>query len=320
LLHRGDFDKPREVAVPGALSALSHLPARFALKQPRDEGSRRAALADWLAHPGNVLTWRSVVNRVWHHHFGRGLCDTPGDFGRMGGVPSHPELIDWLAVWFREDARGSLRQLHRLIVTSQTYRQASAHRDEPARVDAENRLLWRQARPRLDADAYRDFTLAVAGTLDPQMGGPAIQQFRQSKGPQITPALDYTAYDWSQPGAGRRSIYRYVWRGIPDPFMDALDFPDLGLLVPVRGFSASSLQALTLFNNDFVQYHAGAFARRLATEATGMEAQVERAVRLAWLRRPAPGELESLTRFARAQGLPALCRVLLNSNEFLFLD
>src|SRR5437867_1711595 len=125
LLRRGDINKPLEPAPPGALSFVSALPARFDLADADDEGARRAALAQWLAHVDNPLTWRSAVNRVWHHHFGRGLVDTPNDFGKMGGKPSHPELLDWLAVWFRDDARGSMKQLHRLIVTSATYRQSS---------------------------------------------------------------------------------------------------------------------------------------------------------------------------------------------------
>lgn len=320
VLHRGDFDKPRAVVEPGALSALKHSPARFALKNPRHEGERRAALADWLAHPDNTLTWRSVVNRVWHHHFGRGLCDTPSDFGTMGGSPSHPELIDWLAVWFRDDAKGSLKKLHHLIVTSATYRQSSGHRASAAKLDSENRLLWRQNRQRLDADSFRDFTLATSGALDLKMGGPAIQHFKQSKGPQNTPALDYTAYDWSKPDANRRSIYRYVWRGIADPFMEALDFPDLGLLAPTRGFSASSLQALTLYNNDFVLHHSEVLAKRVEREAKMLNAQIDRAVELAWLRPPSKRERNEFIAFTEAHGLAALCRLLLNCNEFLFVN
>ena len=319
ILHRGDFDKPRAVAEPGALSALTHLPARFVLKNPKDESERRAALADWIAHPENPLTWRSIVNRVWHYHFGRGLCDTPSDFGKMGGEPSHPELLDWLAVWFRDDAHGSLKELHRLIVTSATYRQSSELREDAAKLDSDNRLLWRQNRHRLDADAIRDFALAASGKLDLTMGGPSIRHFKSSKGPQATPALDYTAYDWNSPGAGRRSIYRNVWRGIADPFMEALDFPDLGLLAPARNFSVSSLQALALFNNDFVLHHSAALATRAETETTTLEAQVSNAVRLVWLREPGAGESRDFTEYARASGLPSLCRVLLNSNEFLFI-
>ncbi len=320
ILHRGDFDKPRAIAEPGALSAITHLPARFVLHNPKSEAERRAALADWIAHPDNPLTWRSIVNRVWHFHFGRGLCDTPSDFGRMGSEPSHPELLDWLAVWFRDDARGSLKELHRIIVTSATYRQSSAFREDAAKLDSNNRLLARQNRHRLDAEAIRDFTLAASGALDLTMGGPSIRHFKASKGPQATPALDYTAFDWSSPDAGRRSIYRNVWRGIADPFMEALDFPDLGLLAPARSFSVSSLQALTLYNNAFVLHHSAALAKRAEAETTMLEAMVENAVSLVWLRKATADEIREFTEFARTHGLAALCRVLLNSNEFLFVD
>jgi len=320
LLQRGDFDKPREVVGPGALSALTHLPARFELIDPLRESTRRAALADWVVHPENVLTWRSIVNRVWQYHFGVGLCDTPNDFGRMGGVPSHPELLDWLAVWFRDDANGSLKQLHRLIVTSETYRQSSQHRDDAAAIDGENRLLWRQNRHRLDADAVRDFSLAVSGLLDLTMGGPRIQHFKQSKGPQSTPNLDYTAFDWNTAGASRRSIYRYVWRGIADPFMEALDFPDLGLLSPTRGFSASSLQALALYNNDFVLHCSQQMATSLQSKEHSPESRIRQAVLLVWCREPTSEELSDFSEFVSHHGLAAFCRLLLNSNEFLFVD
>ncbi len=129
LLQRGDINKPQQEVPPGALSASS-MHHRDSLRVSQKESLRRAALADWIAHRDNVLTWRSAVNRVWHYHFGRGICDTPSDFGRMGGVPSHPELIDWLAVWFRDEAGGSLKKLHRLIVTSRTYRQSAESRPE----------------------------------------------------------------------------------------------------------------------------------------------------------------------------------------------
>ncbi|MCC6797237.1 MAG: PSD1 domain-containing protein [Candidatus Hydrogenedentes bacterium] len=320
LMERGEFDKPRAEIPPGALSVLTNLPARFALKNMDDESERRADLAEWIAHRDNVLTWRSVVNRVWHYHFGRGICDTPSDFGEMGGTPSHPELIDWLAVWFRDDARGSLKQLHKLIMMSATYRQSSANREVAAQIDGDNRLLWRQNRQRLDADAYRDFVLAISGRLDLKMGGPGIKQFTQAKGPQLTPALDYSAYCWSEASAGRRSIYRFVWRGIADPFMEALDFPDLGLLSPTRGFSASALQALALYNNDFVLSESEALARRVEGEASTLEQQAILAVQLAWLREVDAPECSEFVAYANTNGLAALCRVLLNSNEFLFVD
>lgn len=319
LLHRGAIDQPRAVAEPGALAALRHAPGRFASSHMNNEAARRAALADWIAHRDNVLTWRSVVNRVWQHHFGRGLCDTPSDFGRMGGEPSHPELIDWLAVWFRDEAKGSLKSLHRLIVTSRVYRQSSQSRGDAEAIDGGNRLLWRQNRQRLDADSYRDAVLAVSGRIDFTMGGPAIQHFLQSPGPQATPKLDYASYDWSSPGSNRRSIYRCVWRGIPDPLMAALDFPDLGLLSPTRGFSASPLQALALYNNPFVLFHSEATARRIQDAARDASGMVREATRLTLGRDPSEREAREFASYVDHHGLAAFCRLLFNSNEFLFI-
>ncbi|MCA9249029.1 MAG: DUF1553 domain-containing protein, partial [Planctomycetales bacterium] len=175
-------------------------------------------------------------------------------------------------------------------------------------------------RQRLDADVFRDSVLRIAGRLDLTMGGPGVEQFAKHKGPQATPSLDYSAYDWESPGAARRSIYRVVWRGIPDPFMEALDFPDLGLLAPKRGFSVSALQSLAVFNNDFVLHGSQWLAERVEREASEVDAQVARAVRLAWLRDPSQEEQVAFAGYAREHGLAAFCRLLLNSNEFLFLD
>ena len=311
VLKRGEFDKPMKEAVSGALSAIQALPARFEKAHTSDESARRAALADWLADEKNPLTWRSIANRIWHYHFGRGLCDTPNDFGRMGGTPSHPELLDWLACELRESG-GSLKHLHRLIVTSAAYRQSSEHRDDAAKLDGDNRLLWRMNRLRLDADSYRDFVLATSDRLDPALGGPSERQFVTGPPVQLTPTLDYAAYDWSALPKHRRSIYRFVWRGVPDPFMDALDFPDLGMLAPARGFSASALQSLALYNNRFVLHFSGELGKQLTTP--------EEAVRRILLREPTAEEKTNFTTFAQKNGLAALCRVLLNSNEFLFVN
>jgi hypothetical protein len=320
VLHRGDFDKPRAAVMPGSLSVLEELPSRFSIKDTDPESVRRSQLADWIADKQNVLTWRSIVNRVWRHHFGRGLCDTPSDFGRMGGTPSHPELLDWLAVWFRDDAQESLKQLHRLIVTSETYCQVSIPSADGNQIDADNRWLWRQDRQRLDADSIRDYILCASRQIELSMGGPAVQHFRQSKGPQSTPTLDYQAFDWNSEAGRRRSIYRYVWRGIADPFMEAVDFPDLGLLAPTRGFSASSLQALALFNNDFILHLSQAMATDLETSLPDINSRVEEAVWRLWGRKPEPLELQELSEFARGKSLAELCRVLFNTNEFLFVD
>ena len=146
------------------------------IDQPNAEEQRRAALANWLADDRNVLLWRSIVNRVWHYHFGRGIVGTPNDFGRMGERPSHPELLDWLAYEFRSHG-GSMKWLHRTIMTSSTYRQRSAHNSNYAERDADNRLLWRMNRRRLDAESYRDSVLQLAGNMDWRMGGPSDRQF-----------------------------------------------------------------------------------------------------------------------------------------------
>lgn len=319
LLQRGDISKPQQPIPPGALSALKHLPGRFTDIHQNDELSRRMALATWISHPENVLTWRSIANRTWHYHFGRGICDTPSDFGRMGGVPSHPELLDWLAVWFRDDAKGSLKKLHRLIVTSQAYRQQCTVNSLANAIDSDNRFLWRQNRLRLDADSYRDSLLLVAENIDWKMGGPGIEHFTKQPGPQSTPKLDYAAYDWNSQDANRRSIYRTVWRGIPDPMMAALDFPDLGLLAPVRGFTASPLQSLVLSNNPFVLHQCKRTQESLTAKYSTTSEQIAELFQRTYQRNPTTVEMQSLTPFVQRHGLAALCRVIFNTNEFLFV-
>jgi hypothetical protein len=299
---------------------VTALPARFEIPAGAHESQRRAALAEWIAHRDNPLTWRSIANRTWHYHFGRGLCDTPSDFGRMGGVPSHPELLEWLSIWFRDDAKGSLKSLHRLIVTSETWKQSSAHRDDAAQVDTDNRLLWKMNRQRMDADSIRDAVLVVSGQLDLTMGGPGVAHFLSSPGPQLTPVLDYDSFDWSTPGATRRSIYRIVWRSIQDPFMEALDFPDLGHLSPVRGFSASPLQSLVLWNNHFMLHFAEKFAATLESTSETSQEHVTSAIRRCWLREPTSEERSVLEELSARSSLSSVCRTLLNSSEFLFVD
>jgi hypothetical protein len=316
ILRRGDIGKPGEVAKPGAIAAIQELKGRFDCS---DEGARRKALADWLVDERNPLTWRSIVNRVWHHHFGRGLVDTLNDFGRMGSEPTHPELLDWMATEFR-DSGGSLKSLHRLIVTSETYRRASGVNEAGMAIDPEDRLLWRGVRRRLDAESYRDSVLMVCGQLDLTMGGPGVQQFKLGKPIQLTPTVDYAPFDWNSPGAGRRSIYRFVYRGLQDPFMDALDFPDAAQLAPTRPFSASPLQSLALLNDDFVLHHCEVFAKRLEAMATDNKGRIDGAFRLVFQRAPSDSEREDFAAYAEKQSLAAMCRVLLNSNEFLFVN
>jgi hypothetical protein len=305
ILDRGSLSAPGKLATPGALRCVPGLDASF--PDTTEEGQRRAALANWIADEGNVLTWRSIVNRVWHYHFGAGLVDTPSDFGRMGTAPSHPELLDWLAVWFRDEAKGSLKQLHRLLVLSATYRQSSVHREEAAKLDADNRLLWRMNRMRLDAESVRDATLLVAGKLDLTMGGPSVRQFGFKD--DHSPVYDYAAFDPDAPGAYRRSIYRFLVRSAPDPFMERLDCPDPSLLTPKRSTTLTAIQALAMWNNRFMVRMADHLAARAAGDR-------DRLGRLVVGRALSKAEADYGTR----HGLANLARVLLNTNEFLFVD
>jgi hypothetical protein len=197
VLKRGDLDKPQGLVGPGALSAIPGLPSRFEFPAGTPESARRAALADWFVDERNPLTWRSIANRVWQWHFGRGLCDTPGDFGRMGGTPSHPELLDWLAAEIRRT--GSLKAIHRLICTSAAYRRSSEPSPELFARDPDNRLLARMSPHRLDAESFYDGILHASGRLDDTRGGPAVAHFSQRPGAQLTPILDYDAFDWDSP-------------------------------------------------------------------------------------------------------------------------
>ncbi|MDB6031101.1 MAG: Protein of unknown function (DUF1553)/Protein of unknown function (DUF1549)/Planctomycete [Verrucomicrobiales bacterium] len=317
VLRRGEVTKPSGEAVPGALACVAELPAEFAPGNIKAEGERRAALAGWLVDSRNVLTWRSIVNRVWHHHFGRGLVETPNDFGKMGGTPSNPELLDWLAIWFRDEAHGSFKALHRLLVTSSVYRQ-DVHTSGTG--DADGHLVSRMPRTRLDAEQVRDTILQISGKLDLRMGGPSDMQFDLQPGIHVTPKVDYTKFDVDSKAGRRRGIYRFIFRTLPDPFMDALDCPAGDQLTPVRNASVTVQQALALWNDIFVARYSEHLARRLEREAPTVEKQVTRAFELA-LNRPAnANEIEEFSAYAQKHGLPNFCRVLLNSNEFMFLN
>ncbi len=319
VLRRGDIHFPVKPATPGTLGCVPELESRFKVEKAQDESARRACLARWIIDPRNSLTWRSIVNRAWQHHFGRGLVSTPNDFGRMGALPSHPELLDWLATTFR-DSGGSLKQLDRLIVTSATYRQSVSSDAGFAARDMDNQWLWRQNRRRLDAESIHDAILALAGELDTAMGGPSIQQFTLSPGVHVTPVVDYTAYDWSGSGSRRRAVYRFVFRTLPDPFYDALDSADPSALTAVRNESTTPLQALELLNNPFVLRQCEPFAERLRRASGKLEDQIRLAFLAAYARPPASEELSLLSTYASRHGLVNFCRLIINSNEFLFVN
>ncbi len=327
VLNRGDIAKPMDEAQSGALTCLGHAPSRFSdgpatTDLSRDdvwnsEASRRVALAHWLTHQENPLFWRSIVNRIWQHHFGRGIVDTPNDFGRMGSLPTHPELLDWLAYQLRRQG-GSMKHLHKLIVTSEAYRRASDNLPANSSIDPDNRMVWRGPTQRLDAESYRDSLIYLAHSIDFQMGGVAAQWFKLGPGIQITPSVDYSNYDWTQPAAHRRTIYRFVYRGIQDPFMEALDFPDLAQLTPTRSTTASPLQALALWNHDFVLYAAQELAdyfQRIAPEDP-----IDAAFQNLFLRSPSEAERITASEHQKLHGLASLVRIMINSNEFMILQ
>jgi hypothetical protein len=315
LLKRGDVKQPGREVQPGALSCLPEMDGT--LEVDATEGSRRAALAKWLTRKENLLLRRSIVNRVWQFHFGKGLVDSPNDFGHMGSAPSHPELLDWLAFWFMDHGE-SLKALHKLIVTSAAYRQSSADVPGFAKLDSDNRFLWRMNRARLDAEEVRDAMLSVSGQLDERMGGPSDQQFYFKD--DHSPIYDYTRFDVDSPGARRRSIYRFIVRSVPDPLMDTLDCPDASLLTGKRNVTVTALQALATLNNPFVLKQCERLASRLEQERAGAGDQITRSFELALSRAPTNSEQARFTEYARRYGLPNACRVLFNMSEFLFVD
>ena len=338
ILARGDINRPGAEVGSGALDAVRSLAPEFALANPKDEAARRAALATWIVDRKNPLAWRGIVNRVWLWHFGRGLVETPNDFGKMGAAPSHPELLDWLACEFH-DGSGSFKKLHRLILTSATYRQSVAAdgrmladlSESPtgnstrllpsaATIDADNRLLWRGTRRRLDAEQIRDALLAVSGKIDLTEGGPSAMQFGFSDpNKEVTPRIDYEGFDPDTPTSNRRSVYRFIFRNVNDPLLDAFDAADPSLSVARRTSTTTALQALSLFNNRFVLRQCEHFAARLGREADGIENQIALAYRLLFSRTPDDDELRDVSAHARKHGLANACRVLVNSNEFLFV-
>jgi hypothetical protein len=323
----------------------------FSLDNLSPEGQRRSALAKWISSSANGLAWRSIANRLWHFHFGRGLVDTPNDFGRMGSFPTHPELLDWLAAELRDNG-GELKRLQRRMVTSATYRQGSgfrvqgsgsskegidtlapspqslAHADNPQSairnpqsIDADNRLLWRMNRARLDAESTHDAVAAVSGTLDLKMGGPSVRQFIQTPGIHVTPNVDYQGFSADDPANYRRSVYRFIFRTLPDPFMESLDCADASQLTPARNVSVTALQALAMLNDKFIVRQSEHLAARLTRDAgPDLPAQIHLLFRLVLCREPTDAERDAVASYAGKHGLPNACRVLLNSNEFMFVD
>jgi len=306
LLSRGIFGKPREEVTPGLMQILYSEKAKIPQSPSGKTTGRRTALANLLADPENPLTARVMVNRVWHYHFGRGIVGTPSDFGLKGDRPTHPQLLDWLADEFVRTG-WSLKALHRLIITSATYQQSSAYRETAAKVDPENKLLWRFPRQRLEGEVIRDSALAVAGMLNPKMGGPSIF-------PELPPGMPTPRGGWkvndSASERNRRSVYVFVRRNTRYPMFDSFDMPDPHESCSRRNITTSPIQALTLLNSKLTLEWAQGFAGRVLDNAgTDAQRQVETAFRLAYGRLPDKSERRMAEEFFRSH------RVLLADRE-----
>jgi hypothetical protein len=331
-LRRGDALTPAHHVQPGSISILAEQ-AKFKWAKPQPEtrtSGRRLAFAKWLCDPQHPLTARVMVNRIWRHHFGEGIVATPDNFGRAGELPSHPELLDWLAVEFIESG-WDVKYMHRLIMTSSTYRQASTISSSDQRaieVDPENNLLWRQRLRRLEAESIRDAVLSVAGRLQSSMLG-------SPSGVHVMPDGEIVVHQNSNPN--RRSIYLQNLRLKPITMLNAFDQPMMQINCHVRSQSTVSTQALTLLNSSFMIDAANAFSQRILDGSLGDPAR--QAIEIAFGRIASKQELESLNAFldsqqrryqetdkkitdrsAQQMALADLCHMLLSANEFIYID
>jgi hypothetical protein len=300
-------------------------------------------LARWIASPDNPLTARVLVNRVWQFHFGEGLVHTPSDFGTMGQAPTHPELLDWLTGRFVREG-WSLKKLHRLILASNTYRMSKRANPAHLAMDPEDRLLWRVPYQRLDVEAIRDSMLAVSGRLNPTMYGPSMYPEVPKQALEGHSDPDKIWHPSEDREASRRTIYAFVKRSLIVPMIETLDFCDTAHSTAKRVTTTVAPQALSLFNGDFVNRQARHLADRLAREAgNDPEKQIDLAYRLALCRPPTSTERAVMLQFlehesarlltesekasnplrpgeTRRRALHQLCRVLFNSNEFVYAD
>jgi Protein of unknown function (DUF1553)/Protein of unknown function (DUF1549) len=345
-LRLGVYDRKVEPVEPGFLTILAPGPAAITPPAGVESSGRRTALANWIASPDNPLTARVMVNRIWNYHFGRGLVATPSNFGAAGERPSHPELLDWLAGEFVRQG-WSIKAMHRLIMNSNVYQQASVV-DAPAaaETDPQNALWWHFPRHRLEGEAIRDAALAVAGELNPKMGGPSVF-------PEL-PAGMASRGGWKTSEAAernRRSVYVFVRRNTRYPMFEAFDMPDTHESCPRRDVTTSPIQALTMLNSaPAMEWAQGLAARVLQAGGENREAQIAVAYRLTYARPPTAEESKMAFDFlqrhrtivaARAQSggkiagvasLPAgvdavdaaalvdFCHMLINSNEFVYIN
>ena len=328
LLKGGELSRPGPEVPPRFIEAMvsGSVPSRMA------GSGRRTALANWLSSPDNPLTARVMVNRLWQHHFGRGMVATPSDFGRHGQPPTHRELLDWLARRFVEDG-WSLKKMHRLMMTTAAYRRSSSMQSAAASIDPDNKLLWRMNRRRLEAEAIRDSILGVSGRLSPTIGGPGVYP-RISKDVNVQLPNNDKELSWgtcTEEENCRRTIYVFQRRSLTMPLVDVFDAAPMSQSCAARPETTVAPQALTLLNGEFCREEAKHMADRVRRESgENARQQIERAFKLAFARTPSAAEMASSEAFLAEQAkvragdasaaLHDFCHVLLNANEFIYLD
>ena len=345
ILSFANYAAPLDEVEPGFLTLLDPRPASYSAALDGRSSGRRTALAKWLTDPANPLTARVMVNRLWHYHFGQGIVRTPSDFGLMGEPPTHPELLDWLAKEFVKQG-WSLKQMHRLIMTSESYAQASAFRDDAAKADPFNRLLWRFPPQRLEGEVIRDSMLAVAGRLNGQVGGPSAFPALPSGAAQPRGGWDVPERSYEQ---DRRSVYVFVRRNSRYPMLEAFDMPDTHESCARRSTTTTAPQALALLNSEHTLGWAHGLAGRVLDQAgADRNRQIQAGFQLAYSRTPDAWEKDTVLTFfdtqtkiiaeraaagetllvpedfpetmsmEEAAAVVDFCHMLLNSNEFVY--
>jgi hypothetical protein len=320
ILIRGEVDRKGDIVRPGPPRALTGQVIDFPESTLETSTGRRSALAAWISDPSNSLTPRVQVNRIWQGHFGKGLVDTPSDFGATGDAPAIPDLLDWLAAEFVASG-WSRKVIHKLIVTSATYRQSSRVRDIMRQVDPDESFLWRFPLRRLDAETIRDSILFTSGMLNPAIGGPGVFAPIDPGVVRTGNIPRYPLDIQDGPDSWRRSLYLFRMRSVPVPLLEVFDLPDSTQSCPKRSLTTTPTQSLSLLNNPFVLDQSRRFAARVAREAgPDLRGRLTLAFRLATGRAPSHVQLLAALDYLVSGDLRGLCHVLFNSNAFIYLD
>jgi len=312
----GSPQRPGETVLPGSLSTLSDALEGYELDEDSPESERRLKYAEWITHSDNPLSPRVLANRLWHYHFGAGIVNTPNDFGYMGSLPTHPELLDFLAIQLKEND-WRLKPMHRMIMTSKSYRQSSDWDSTSAKVDADSRLLWRFPPRRLSAEEIRDTILQVTEKLDTRMGGPGYRLYHYMRDNVST----YEPLDEHGPETYRRAIYHQNARASVVDLMTEFDQADCTLPTPKRSQTTTPLQALTLMNHQFTLDMSESLAEKAQSSGgDDLGSQIDVIYRSVYQRSPERSERKKSIALAKKHGLRALCRAILNSSELIYLD